>query len=60
MQNGYEFLEKMKTLHFFQSDIWADIYVVLIGPSHFKTNSFQELCTLGYSKHNRSGPPSLT
>jgi hypothetical protein len=24
-----------QTSHFFQSDIWADIYVVFIGPSHF-------------------------
>jgi S-adenosylmethionine:tRNA-ribosyltransferase-isomerase (queuine synthetase) len=29
--NGNEFLEKMKTSHFFQSDIWEDIYVVFIG-----------------------------
>ena len=33
--NGNEFLEKMKTSHFFQSDIWEDIYVVFIGPSLF-------------------------
>jgi hypothetical protein len=47
MWNGYEFPEKMKHHIFFQSDIWADIYVVFIGLSLFfidktdKTNSFQ-------------------
>jgi hypothetical protein len=35
MRNGYEFPEKMKHHFFFQSNIWADIYVVFIGPSHF-------------------------
>ena len=35
LQNGNEFPEKVITSHFFQSDIWADIYVVFIGPSHF-------------------------
>ena len=30
-QNGYEFPEKMKHHILFQSDIWADIYVVFIG-----------------------------
>ena len=35
LRNGNEFPKKMKTSHFFQSDIWADIYVVFIGPSHF-------------------------
>jgi hypothetical protein len=45
--HGYEFPEKMKHHIFFQSDIWADIYVVFIGLSLFfidktdKTNSFQ-------------------
>jgi hypothetical protein len=53
LQNGNEFPEKVITLHFFQSDIWADIYVVFIGPSHFLSaipikSSFQELCFQQY------------
>jgi hypothetical protein len=35
LRNGNKFPEKIKTSHFFQSDIWADIYVVFIGPSYF-------------------------
>ena len=43
MQNGYEFPKKMKHHIFFQSDIWANIYVFFIGLSHFlsATDSFQ-------------------
>jgi len=35
LRNGNEFPEKMKTSPFFQSDIWANTYVVFIGPPHF-------------------------
>jgi hypothetical protein len=32
---GKDESEFRMVLYFFQSDIWADIYVVFIGPSHF-------------------------
>ena len=35
MWNGYEFREKMKTLHFFTIGHLGHIYVVFIGLSHF-------------------------
>ena len=37
MRNRDEFPEKWKHRSFFQSDIWANIYVVFIGHSQFLT-----------------------